>query len=188
MAERAPNAGVAAGPPAPVARRSFLVRAAALVIGAVVGLVPLAVGLVTFLDPLRRQGAGGKWFRVGSVNALRAGVPERVTIVGDRRDSWTDYRQEPLGAIFLVAEPDGKGVKALNATCPHAGCSVAFQAARQCFLCPCHTSAFNLEGEAISAVPPRGMDSLECEIRGPGEIWVKYEDFLTGTADKIRKA
>jgi len=187
MAERAPNTGVAR-PPAPVGRRSFFVRAAALVIGAVVGVVPLAVGLVTFLDPLRRQGAGAKWFRVGSVDALRAGVPERVTIVGDRRDSWTDYRQEPLGAIFLVAEPDGKGVKALNATCPHAGCSVAFQAARQCFLCPCHTSAFNLEGEPTSPVPPRGMDALECEIRGPGEIWVKYEDFLTGTADKIRKA
>jgi menaquinol-cytochrome c reductase iron-sulfur subunit len=172
----------------PVGRRSFFVRVAALVIGAVVGLVPLAVGLVTFLDPLRRQGAAGKWFRVGTVDSLRAGVPVRVTIVGDRRDSWTDYRQEPLGAIFLVSEPDGKGVKALNATCPHAGCSVAFQAARQCFLCPCHTSAFNLEGEAISPVPPRGMDSLECEIRGSSEVWVKYEDFLTGTADKIRKA
>ena len=63
-----------------------------------------------------------------------------------------------------------------------------FSRPRQCFLCPCHTSAFNLEGEAISAVPPRGMDALECEIRGSGEIWVKYEDFLTGTADKIRKA
>jgi len=188
MAERAPDTGVAAKPVSAVGRRPFLVRAAALVIGAVVGVVPLVVGLITFLDPLRRQGAVGKWFRVGSVAALRAGVPERVTIIGDRRDSWTDYRQEPLGAIFLVAEPDGKGVKAFNATCPHAGCSVAFQPAKDCFLCPCHTSAFNLEGQAISTVPPRGMDALECEIRAPGEIWVKYEDFLTGTSDKIRKA
>ena len=188
MAERAPNAGVASELPAPVGRRPFLVSVAAVVIGAVVAVVPLTVGLITFLDPLRRKGSGGTWFRVGSVDSLRAGVPERVTIIGDRRDSWTDYRQEPLGAIFLVAEPAGKTVKAFNATCPHAGCSVAFQAARQCFLCPCHTSAFNLEGEAISAVPPRGMDGLECEIRGSGEVWVKYEDFLTGTADKIRKA
>jgi Rieske Fe-S protein len=188
MAERAPNAGVATGPLPSAGRRPFLVRFAALVIGAVVGAVPLAVGLITFFDPLRRQGAGAKWFRVGSVDSLEAGVPERVTIIGDRRDSWTDYRQEPLGAIFLVAEPGEKTVKAFNATCPHAGCSVAFQPARQCFLCPCHTSAFNLEGQAISTVPPRGMDSLECEIRGPGEIWVKYEDFLTGTANKIRKA
>ncbi len=148
MAERAPNPSVPSQPLPSVGRRSFFIRAAAVAIAAFVGVVPLAVGLVTFLDPLRRQGAGGKWFRVGSVDSLDVGEPERVTIVGDRRDSWTDYRQEPIGAIFLVADADGKSVKAFNATCPHAGCSVAFQAARQCFLCPCHTSAFNLEGRS----------------------------------------
>jgi menaquinol-cytochrome c reductase iron-sulfur subunit len=159
-----------------------------LVISAIVGAVPVIAGLVAFLDPLRRQGAGGKWFRVGTVGSLKKGVPERVTIVGQRRDGWTEYQQEPVGAVFLVSEPDGEGLKAFNATCPHAGCSVAFQPAKNCFLCPCHTSAFDIEGHAISAVPPRDMDSLDCEIRGDGEIWVKYEDFLTGTAHKIPKA
>ncbi|HTU27416.1 MAG TPA: Rieske (2Fe-2S) protein [Pirellulales bacterium] len=187
MAERAANPAAAAAPP-PLARRPFLVRFAAAVIGGIVIVIPAAAGLLTFFDPLRRQSGEGRWFRVGRVDTLRPGAPERVTIVGDRRDSWTDYRQEPLGAIFLVAEPDGKSIKAFNATCPHAGCSVAFQAARECFVCPCHTSAFDLAGAPISAVPPRGMDSLECETRGQGEIWVKYEDFLTGTSEKIRKA
>jgi menaquinol-cytochrome c reductase iron-sulfur subunit len=188
MAERAPNTAVPSTPPSSTGRRPFLIRAAALVIGLVVGVVPLTAGLLTFLDPLRRQGAKSKWFRVGSLDSLNPGDPERVTIVGDRRDSWTDYRNEPIGAIFLVADADGKSVKAFNATCPHAGCSVAFQEERQCFLCPCHTSAFDLKGEAISDVPPRGMDSLKCEIRDQGEIWVMYEDFLTGTSEKIRKA
>jgi menaquinol-cytochrome c reductase iron-sulfur subunit len=187
MAERPSPATISTTLP-PTGRRPFLVRAAAIVISAVVGLVPLSVGLVTFLDPLRRGGAGGRWFRVGSVDSLKVGVPERVTIVGDRRDGWTEYHQEPIGAIFLVSEPTGGPIKAFNATCPHAGCSVAFQPTKDCFLCPCHTSSFDLEGRATSPVPPRGMDSLECQVREQGEIWVKYEDFLTGTTEKIPKA
>ncbi len=188
MSERPSLVGAAATLSQHTGRRGFFVRIAALVISGLVGLVPLAVGLVTFLDPLRREGTGGRWFRVGSLSSLEPGAPERVTILGDRRNAWTEYRQEPVGAVFLVAEPDGKSVKAFNATCPHAGCAVDFQPAKECFLCPCHTSKFNLAGQAISAVPPRDMDSLECQIRDGGEIWVKYEDFLTGTAHKIPKA
>ncbi len=118
MAERAPNTGVPSQPLSPVGRRPFLVRFAALVIGAVVGVVPLTAGLLTFLDPLRRQGAKARWFRVGSVDSLGPGEPERVTIVGDRRDSWTDYRQEPIGAIYLVADAGRKNREGLQRHLP----------------------------------------------------------------------
>ena len=67
-----------------------------------------------FFDPLRRQAAGSESFRVGSLDALETGVPERVPIIGDRRDGWTDYRQEPVGAMFLVADAgrkDGAGLQ-----------------------------------------------------------------------------
>ena len=170
------------------ARRNFLAKAGAVVIGGIVGIFPLLTGLVVFLDPLRRKSADGKWFLAGSLEALQAGVPLRVTLFDNPRDAWSEYRNEPIGALFLVASTGKTAVTAFNTTCPHAGCSVGFQPARDCFVCPCHTSAFDLSGKPISPVPPRGMDTLECEIRSSGEIWVKYQDFVTGKPEKIAKA
>jgi menaquinol-cytochrome c reductase iron-sulfur subunit len=172
----------------PGPRRGFFVKAAAVVIGGIVGLFPLLTGLVVFSDPWRRKSAGGKWYLVGSIDALKAGVPQRVAILGNRRDAWSEYRDEPIGAVFLVAGPGKKTVEAFNSTCPHLGCSVGFQPAKDCFVCPCHTSAFNLQGQTLNPVSPRSMDSLECEVRKSGEIWVKYEDFVSGTSHKIPKA
>ena len=179
---------VSAADKTPAPRRGFFVKAAAVVIGGIVGLFPFLTGLVVFSDPWRRKSAGGKWFLVGSIDSLKAGIPQRVAIVGTRRDAWSEYRDEPIGAVFLVAGPGKTKVEAFNTTCPHLGCSVGFQPAKDCFVCPCHTSAFNLQGETLNPVSPRNMDSLECEVRKSGEIWVKYEDFVSGTSHKIPKA
>jgi menaquinol-cytochrome c reductase iron-sulfur subunit len=173
---------------APAERRNFLVIVGATVLGAIVALVPFLAGVAAFLDPLRRHRGEGKWFRVGTVDSLEPGIPRRVTIVDSRDDAWTHHANEPIGAIFLVLEPDTKKVVAFNTTCPHAGCSIGFQADKECFLCPCHTSAFNLAGEPISPVPPRGMDSLDHKIENGNEIWVKYQEFITGKPEKIPKA
>ncbi len=183
-----------AAPRPPGPRRGFFVKAAAVVIGGLVGLFPFLTGLVVFADPWRRKSAGAQWYRVGSVESLKPGVPQRVAILDTRRDAWSEYRDEPIGAVFLVLETgktatSGKpSVEAFNSTCPHAGCSVGFVPARECFVCPCHTSAFALDGAPLNAVAPRGMDRLECEVRGSGEIWVRYEDFVSGTPEKIVKA
>jgi menaquinol-cytochrome c reductase iron-sulfur subunit len=188
MVQPAPRPTDPAVKPAPQPRRNFLAKTGAVVIGGIVGIFPFLTGLVVFSDPLRRKSAAGKWFLAGTLEALQAGVPLRVTLFDNRRDAWSEYRDEPIGAVFLVAGQGKTAVTAFNTTCPHAGCSVGFQPARDCFVCPCHTSAFDLSGKPISPVPPRGMDTLECEIRNSGEIWVKYQDFLTGKSEKIAKA
>ena len=92
------------------------------------------------------------------------------------------------GAIFLVAEPDGKARQSVQRHLPACRLFGRFSAGQGVLFVSLPHQRVRSEGEAISAVPPRGMDSLECEIRGSGEIWVKYEDFLTGTSEKIRKA
>jgi menaquinol-cytochrome c reductase iron-sulfur subunit len=188
MAEKSGAKSAAIATPDPAPRRGFFVKGAAIVIGGIVGLFPFLTGLVVFSDPWRRKSAGGEWFLVGSIDSLKAGIPQRVAILSTRRDAWSEYRDEPIGAVFLVAGPGKAKVEAFNSTCPHAGCSVGFQPARDCFVCPCHTSAFSLEGQTLNPVSPRNMDSLECEVRKGGEIWVKYQDFVSGTSEKIPKA
>jgi Rieske Fe-S protein len=82
--------------------------------------------------------------------------------------------------------PDNK-LEAFNVVCPHAGCFVDFLPDRGKFLCPCHNSTFTLAGKIDdpSSPAPRGMDSLEVELRGGKEVWVKFRNFEAGHADKI---
>jgi menaquinol-cytochrome c reductase iron-sulfur subunit len=153
---------------------------------------PFLAGLSVFADPLRRKSGNGQFLRVARLDALAEdGAPRRFPVVADRRDAWTKYPPAPIGAVFLRRVKSPAQVEAFNVICPHLGCSVSFNAPRDIFQCPCHTSAFDVEGQVLSGPSPRGLDTLECEIRDNGsgsEIWVKFENFHTGRTDKEPKA
>jgi quinol---cytochrome c reductase iron-sulfur subunit, bacillus type len=178
-------------PPEPP-RRSFLSKAAAVLIGGFVGLVPLASGLVVFFDPLRRRN-GVRAVRLGTLDALPAdGIPRPFPVLSDRQDAWNRFPNEPVGMVFLRRLPNSPTVEAYSATCPHAGCIVDFKPARNQFQCPCHTSAFEADGQRVMpCVAPRGLDALACEVRRNGdeqEIWVEFINFYSGMAEKKPKA
>lgn len=173
--------------PARPERRDFFVKAAAVGLGAAATAVPLLAGLATVLDPLRRKAAGGAPVFVTTLNALPAdGTPQRFQIIAAREDAWNKYPNAPVGAVYL-RRGAGNQVEALNVTCPHAGCPVEFKADTRSFLCPCHDSTFKLDGSLASAKSPspRGLDSLEAEVRNGTEVWVKFQNFEAGKAAKI---
>jgi Rieske Fe-S protein len=55
------------------------------------------------------------------------------------------------------------------------------------FSCPCHDSAFALDGEVSDpdSPSPRAMDELEVEIRNEDEVWVRFQNFLPGREEKV---
>jgi Rieske Fe-S protein len=172
--------------PAYPERREFLLKAAAVGVGATTAAVPLLAGLATLTDPLRRKaGSSGPAF-VTTLDALPAdGTPRRFAIIADRSDAWNKYPNVPIGAVYL-RRLEGDKVVALNVTCPHAGCPVEYRAGANLFLCPCHDSRFDLDGHLASINSPsqRGMDALEVEVRN-GAVWVKFQNFEAGKAAKI---
>ena len=173
--------------PAETDRRGFLKQIVAGGIGAVLTLVPLGAGLAVLLDPLWRKSSGAGMIRVATLDALPAdGVPHKFPVLATLVDAWNKFADMPIGAVYLRRKGDNQ-VEALNVVCPHAGCFVDFNSARECFLCPCHNSLFNLEGAVAdrSSPAPRGMDSLPVEIRDGKEIWVKFQNFEAGRAEKI---
>jgi Rieske Fe-S protein len=177
-------------PPSPE-RRSFLVKAAAAILGGIAAVFPFAVGLITFADPLRRKSSSGDgFFRVAHLDAVRAdGVSGPFAVIADRSDAWNRFPKEPIGAVYLRRRPGEKTPEAINAICQHAGCFVAYTSDRNVFQCPCHNSAFQTDGSIIQPSPsPRGMDKLEVKlVEERGEIWVKFQDFLPGRAKQIPK-
>ena len=90
---------------------------------------------------------------------------------------------KPFDANATAAEAET--VVAFNTVCPHLGCFVDYRTDERDFFCPCHDSNFDLKGDMKKGVSPRGMDTLQVEIREESEIWVKFQHFKANTKDKV---
>lgn len=179
-------------------RRGFFGKAAAVAIGGLISVFPGAAGLFTFADPLRsraKSGSGdepGKLVRVATLEALPDdGLPRQFPVIADRQDAWNRFPNEAIGAVYLRRLKGSDQIEAFNATCPHAGCFVNFLPDRNAYQCPCHDSAFDVDGHCKYGPSPRDLDSLAADVRGEGKeraIWVRYVDFIVGKKDKKAKS
>lgn len=172
--------------PANSGRRDFFKKACAFVLGGIAAGVPIGAGLMVYIDPLRHQGEASRDVHVTNLDALPAdGVPRKFSIVANRSDAWNKYPQAPIGAIYLRRVSDNE-IEALNVVCPHAGCFVDYMPAQKEFFCPCHNSAFALDGRIKDpkSPSPRPMDSLKVEVRNGKEVWVAFQNFQAGTPVK----
>ena len=116
------------------------------------------------------------------------GPPQRCPVIADRSDAWNGYPAEAVGAIFLCQVSDDKFL-ALQSICPHNGGCVSYDPEKKNFYCPSHGALFDLQGRRLDekSISPRDLDALEVEIRDGTEVWVKFEKFQDGTAEKIVK-
>lgn len=133
-------------PQSQVSRRGFLLK---LAWGAA-GLAVLGEsGWLTyrFLSPRVVEGEFGGVFEVGPVEDF---PPGSVTPVN-------------AGRFYLVRLEDG-GFLALYRKCTHLGCSVPWDPARGQFVCPCHASAFEANGEVLNPPAPRPLDRFPVTI------------------------
>jgi Rieske Fe-S protein len=114
--------------------------------------------------------------------AEKAPDPQPLKLTGVTRADMTpgkvvDYRK--LGAFYLVA--DARGVFALTAICTHRGCLVLAEGTEG-FGCPCHDSAYDLQGEvtegpaklplrhlAVQATEPKGLLQVDIATTVPPE-------------------
>ena len=138
-------------------RRSFL----AILTGALATVPPLAAGVASFLTPLFRKRETAK-VRVALLDQIPDdGMPRYFPVVADREDAWNRYPGQRIGAVYLVRQSGETTPTAFSAKCPHAGCFIGYESGQIHFQCPCHTSAFNLDGSRVNGdaeVSPRDMD------------------------------
>jgi len=169
------------------ARRDFMAKVVALACGGLATLPPVVAGLWAFLDPLRRTRGAASFLSVADLAAIPDdGLPRQFPVIADRVDAWTGFAAEPVGAVYLSREQGSREVRALSATCPHAGCFIDLEKATQCFRCPCHNSSFTLDGSIVNPSPsPRAMDALECRVGGNGQVEVKWQKYRAGVAEKV---
>jgi len=81
-----------------------------------------------------------------------------------------DYptRNDPA---VLVRSRDGE-YTAYSRKCTHAGCSVEFDPARRCLICPCHQGTYDARiGHAMYGPPRRPLDQIVLEMRAGNQVW-----------------
>ena len=69
----------------------------------------------------------------------------------------------PQGRFYLARLADG-GFLAMGRECTHLGCTVAWYQKEGQFLCPCHASAFDLQGDVLNPPAPRSLDLYAVSI------------------------
>ena len=100
-----------------------------------------------FLSPRATAGEFGGVFTAGAADEFPPGSVTPFT----------------AGRFYLVREDDG-GFVALYRKCTHLGCAVPWEPAVGQFVCPCHASAFERNGELINAPAPRPLDRFAVTI------------------------
>lgn len=151
---------------------------------AVIGALLAVPGVSYVLDPvLRSTGVKGRWLRVAEFGSLSKDHPVSVPVIGDQVDAWTKASDVKLGTVWLRVLGDNK-VGAWNAECPHLGCKVGYDPEKSRFACPCHDSAFSLDGEVKGGPAPRAMDSLEARVQD-GHVEVRFVRFRAQIKERI---
>ncbi len=77
--------------------------------------------------------------------------------------TYTDDSGENEITIFLAALPEG--VTAFSAVCSHLGCIVDWDSKTEQFLCPCHGSKYDVNGNVIGGTAPAPLERLITEIK-----------------------
>lgn len=167
-------------------RRTFLGRLT-VALGAAVGAVVAWPLLRAFFHPVGRRVVTTPDEPLGPAQPLSVGdlpadgTPVKVELIADgTRDAWARADRVRVGAAWV--RRDGDRVVALSAVCPHLGCAVGFDPGDQQFHCPCHKSAFSLQGERQQGSPAkRDLDELEVSQQGPVRVrWIRYRTDVAG--------
>jgi menaquinol-cytochrome c reductase iron-sulfur subunit len=184
-------------------RRNFIISGLAVAIGAVISLFPLIPGAAVLLDPVLRRkkqdgdtGGDDPFVLIAKLESVPTSGAQQYPVIDDRNDAWNRYPDERIGAVYLRRTGEKQDqVQCFNAVCPHLGCIYSYVSSRNEFYCPCHNSAFHVDGSKLETADrvnpsPRPLDELEVDpkrLQENGEVWVKFENFYTGTEEKIPK-
>ena len=72
-----------------------------------------------------------------------------------------------IGPVLVIRDPDNVDtVLAVNPVCPHARCTVAWQADKTHFACPCHGSEFEMDGVVARGPAREPLGVYDVKVEG----------------------
>jgi len=87
--------------------------------------------------------------------------PEEVVFRRSRVDGWRVLNEKTTA---WVVRTDQNNVIAYAPSCTHLGCAYHWDDPSKTFVCPCHTSAFSLDGKVLTGPAPRPLDRFVTRV------------------------
>ncbi len=113
-------------------------------------------------------GAGGTTTTAATPSGTAVGPAASVPIGGSAA-----FTVPGNGDPGLVIQQTADDFVAFDAVCPHAGCTVAYQASARIIACPCHGSEFNPRTGAVERGPAtNGLTSIKITKAANGNLYV----------------
>ncbi len=151
-----------------VTRRKFLVRAIAVMAGAIAAMVGApAIGYL--IGPSGQRSGSGEWIPLGTTASVQPGDPVLMKATVERTSGWLTDSQDV--SVFVSTE-NGQDFTAHSNVCTHLGCRVRWVEDQAGFFCPCHNAVFARDGSVVTGPPPRPLDEFETMVE-EGTIFIK---------------
>ncbi len=123
----------------------------------------LSVPAVAYLlfPPKRREDTG--FVEAADLAQLALKQPEEVVFRRNKVDGWKISSEKDTAWVVRLSESE---VVAFAPQCTHLGCAYHWDERRDHFVCPCHTSAFSIDGRVLTGPAPRALDRYETKVEG----------------------
>jgi menaquinol-cytochrome c reductase iron-sulfur subunit len=145
---------------ADVSRRRFLSRITNGIMTVIGGILAVIGGGAVLSSTASKR---DDWTAASSLLDLPDNQPTPVTLTLSRLDGFREVIQRKT--IFLVKTSDAE-VTAIDSTCTHLGCLVAWDADAQLFKCPCHGGIYDKSGAVKDGPPPMPLSKIATRIDG----------------------
>jgi len=155
------DASIPRQPEAGLARRNFFVVAIYGIWGLIAAALSVPAFVYLFFPPkVRRE---SEWVEAGDTASLAANQPVEMVFRRNRVDGWKVVSEKDTA--WVVKHADGS-VTAFGPQCTHLGCAYHWEEGKNEFVCPCHNSAFNADGQVVGGPAPRPLDRYDIRIQG----------------------
>lgn len=131
-------------------------------LGALIG-AALAIPAAAYLLIKPQSTKAAQWVEAADLNQLQAQKPEEVVFRRTRIDGWRTVNEK---STAWVVKTDPQTVVAFTPNCTHLGCAYHWDEQQKNFICPCHTSAFSIDGKVLSGPAPRPLDRYVTRVDG----------------------
>jgi Rieske Fe-S protein len=153
----------------PQTRRSFYIAAINLLGSLIAAAVAIPAAAYLLIKPKGAEDSGLS--EIAEFDQLKIGKPQEVIYTRKRVDGW--HKVTEKASTWLV-RTDEHSVIAFNPACTHLACAYQWEAAKNQFQCPCHASAFSIDGKLLAGPAPRPLDRYVAKVAG-GKVLIGFQ-------------